>query len=53
MTADPSGNFLYVGNLLRLQIYSIDSNTGVLILSSTMTLGAPQGTMVTQLIVIG
>lgn len=53
MTADPSGNFLYVGNLLQLQIYSIDSNTGGLILSSTMTLGAPQGTMVTQLIVIG
>jgi 6-phosphogluconolactonase len=54
ITADPSGNFLYVVNLqLQLEIYSIDSNTGALILSSTMTLGASQVTLLTQLIVIG
>jgi 6-phosphogluconolactonase (cycloisomerase 2 family) len=60
MTVDPSQHFLYavswvpyIGNL-QLEIYSIDSNTGNLILSSTIPLGGPQPTIsFSQLIVIG
>jgi len=51
LTADPSGRFLYVVNLqLQLEIYSINSNTGALTLSSTMTLGSGQ-IVPTQLLV--
>jgi 6-phosphogluconolactonase (cycloisomerase 2 family) len=60
MTVDPSQHFLYVvtaayytGNL-QLEIYSIDSNTGNLILSSTIPLSGPQPTIsFSQVIVIG
>jgi 6-phosphogluconolactonase len=55
LTIDPSGNFLYALDTQSptLQIYGIDSSTGALILSSTMTLGAPQTTLLIQLVVIG
>jgi hypothetical protein len=60
MNVDPSQHFLYTvttapytGNL-QLEIYSIDSNTGNLILSSTIPLRGPQPTIsFSQLIVIG
>jgi 6-phosphogluconolactonase len=55
LSAEPSGRFLYVVNLLlQLEIYSINSTTGALTHLSTMTLGATPGAdLITQLLVIG
>lgn len=50
---DPSGKFLYVLNVLQIDIYSIDNKTGALNLSSTIAVGGdPNVTRLTQLIMI-